>query len=82
MKPAVLEDRSDVPKAHGYQGQPRGWVTMMGQLQTGMSHLPLYGLSHELLQLPTFSTPWKELRVESRSKALCALEKLAGQVFR
>ena len=26
--------------------------------------------------------PWKELRVESRSKALCALKKLAGQVFR
>ena len=35
-----------------------------------------------LLQLLTFSTPGKEFRLESRNEALCALGKLAGQVFR
>lgn len=41
LKPVGLEDSSDVPKAHGYQRQPRGWVTVMGQLQRGTCHLPL-----------------------------------------
>lgn len=41
LKPMRLEDGREVPKAHGYQGQPRGWVTVMGQLQIGTCHLPL-----------------------------------------
>ena len=41
----------------------------------GTCHLPLPRLNHVLLQLLTFNTPWKELRVESRNKALCALGK-------
>ena len=35
-----------------------------------------------LLKLLTSNNPLKELRVESRNEALCALGKLAGQVFR
>ena len=45
-------------------------------------HLPLQGLNHEPLQLLTFNTPWKALRVEIRREALCALGKLAEWVFR
>ena len=45
------------------------------QLQIGTCHLPLQGLNHELLQLLTFNTPRKELRVESRKEALWALGK-------
>ena len=41
----------------------------------GTCRLPLPRLNHMLLQLLTFNTPWKELRVESRYKALCALGK-------
>ena len=48
-----------------------GWC----QLQIGTCHLPLQGLNHALRQLLTFTTPWKELRVESRNEALCALGK-------
>ena len=48
----------------------------------GIFHLSLHRLNHELLQLLTFNTPGKELRVEIRSKALSALGKLAEQVFR
>ena len=45
------------------------------QLQIGTyhGHLPL--LNHELLQLLTFNTSWKEFRVENRNEALCALGK-------
>ena len=35
-----------------------------------------------LLKLLTSNNPLKEFRVESRNEALCALGKLAGQVFR
>ena len=45
------------------------------QLQISTFHLPLQGLNHELLQLLTFNTPLKELRVESRNEVLCALGK-------
>ena len=41
----------------------------------GTYHLPLQGLNHELLQLLSFNTPWKQFRVESRDEALCALGK-------
>ena len=37
----------------------------------GNCHLPLQGLNHVLLQLLIANTPWKELRVESRSEAGC-----------
>lgn len=45
------------------------------QLESGTCHLPLQRLNLELPQLLTLSTPWKELRVEIRSKTLCALGK-------
>ena len=54
----------------------------LDQLQAATCHLPLRGSNSEPLQLLTFNTPWKEFRVESRNGALCALGKLAGQVFR
>ena len=41
----------------------------------------LYGVKHEPLQLQTHSTPWVELKVETRSEALFALGKLEEQVF-
>ena len=41
----------------------------------GTCHLPLPGLNHVLLQLLTFNTPWKGLRVENRNKSLCGLGK-------
>ena len=51
------------------------------QLEIDTCHLPLQGLNHEPLQLLTFNTPSKELRVEIRSETLCALEKLEEQAF-
>ena len=51
------------------------------ELEIKTCHLPLQGLNHEPLQLLTLNNPLKELRVEIRSEALCALGKLAGQVF-
>jgi len=48
------------------------------ELEMGTCHLPLHGLTHEPLQLLTISSPWKELRVEIRREALCALRKLGG----
>ena len=57
VKAGGLEDSSDEPKAHSYQGQPRSRVTMLCQLHIGTCHLPLQGLYHELQQLLTFNTP-------------------------
>ena len=57
-----------------------GLVTTLSLLK-GLSttnwtfHLPLQGLNHVLLELLIFNTLWKELRVESRNDALCALGK-------
>ena len=45
-------------------------------------HLSPQGLNHVLRQLLIFNTSWKEFRVESRNEAFCALEKVAGKVFR
>ena len=44
-------------------------------LGMGACHPPLQGLNHELLQLLTFSIPWKEFRVEIINEALYDLEK-------
>ena len=44
----------------------------------GACHLALQRLNHELLQLLTFNTPWKEFRVENKKQALCSL----GGIFR
>ena len=52
------------------------------ELEIGTCHLPLHGLNDEPLQLLTLNSPFKELRVEIRRQALCALGKLAKQVFR
>ena len=51
------------------------------ELETGTCHLPLHGLNHEPLWMPTLNTR-KELKVENKSAALRALQKLAEQVFR
>ena len=52
------------------------------QLQISTCHLFLQGLNHELQHLLTSNTRWKDFWVESRNEALCALGKLAEQVFR
>ena len=52
------------------------------ELEFGTCHQPLHGLNHEPLQLLTHSTPWVELRVETRSEALCAQRKLEEYVFK
>ena len=58
-------------------------MSVQCELETGTCHLPLPRMNHEPLQLLTLNTPWKELRVEIRSEARCALGKLAGlQVVR
>ena len=43
---------------------------------------PPQEFSRVLLQLLTFSTPWKVLRAESRQEASVFWDRLAGQVFR
>ena len=43
---------------------------------------PLQKFNGVLLQLLSFNTPWKELRVESRQEASVLWERLAAQVFR
>ena len=52
-------------------------------LPASVLHLPSASrrLSHELVQLLTLSSLWKELRLESTSEALSALGKLAEQAF-
>ena len=40
-------------------------------LKFGICHQPLHGVEHEPLQLPT-QHPQAELRVETRSEALCS----------
>ena len=44
--------------------------------------MPETSFPDQLALIMTLNTPWKELRVETRSEALCALGKLAEQVFR
>ena len=41
-------------------------------LAVGTCHLPLQGLNQVVLQLLTFNTLWKELRIESGNEALSA----------
>ena len=52
------------------------------ELETGTCHLPLQELNREPLPLLILSHSLKELRAKMRSGALCALGKLAEQVFR
>ena len=58
------------------------YIHTQSQLQIGICHPPLQGLNQVLLKMLTFNTPWRELRLESGKKALWALGKLAGRVFR
>ena len=52
------------------------------ELKFGTCHQPLHGLKHEPLQLPTRNTLLVDLRVETRSEALCALGTLEEQISR
>lgn len=47
-------------------GTCEGELSWWCELETGTCHLPLPALHAEPLQLPTVSTPSKELRVETR----------------
>ena len=51
-------------------------------LSMGLCRPARQGLNPELLKRLTFSTPWKEFRVESRKEASVCKAKLAGEVFR
>ena len=51
------------------------------ELEIGICHLPLHVLNREPLQLLTLSIP-ERARGAMRSEAVCALGKLAEQVFR
>ena len=62
------------------QGKPR-WHLESCHLEMGTCHLPLQGLNHELLHLLSLDKQLKDFKVETRSEALCALGKLAEQVF-
>ena len=75
LNPGLLQCRQIIC-CLSHQGSPPT------SIQTGNCHRPLHILNHELLQLLTFNTPWKELRVESRNEALCALGKMAERAFR
>ena len=55
-------------------GKRQSWG--MCQPQTGTCHVPLQRPNHELLQLATFNTLRRELRVELRNGVLCALGKI------
>ena len=70
---------------NGHETPPKTTVEFMTvrepyELEIGTCHLPLHGLNHEPQLRP--SIPLKELMAEIRSEALCALRKLAQQVFR
>ena len=52
------------------------------ELKSGNCRQLLHGVKHEPLQLLTRSTPCAELRVETRSEALCVLGTLEEQVLR
>ena len=60
--------------------RPQSMVTYMAMkgpcwLGVGTCQLPLQRLHHDHCKLLTFNTPWKELRMEIRNKALSALGK-------
>ena len=59
----------EVPPKHG---QLCGYK---GTLLTGLCQLSLQRWHHDHCKLPTFNSPQKEIRVEIRNKALCALGK-------
>ena len=58
---------------------PQTWSNMTMKrpcwLEVGPCQLPLQRLNHDLYKMLTFTTPWKEFRVETKNKALCALGK-------
>ena len=53
-----------------------------GDGRMGTYHLPLQRLNHELLQLLTFGTSYKEFKVEIRTEALCAPQKTGRTAFK
>ena len=72
---AGLGPRSQASKGPGFAIS----VELLGRiLAAGVQNQPLHGLNLEPLWMPTRNAPGMELRVETRSEALCAL---AEQVF-